>query len=373
VRTFRLIILGAGFSKPAGLPLATELFNEVRKRVKLLHGSDNAVESDLDYYLNYLRKTENFSGSAEDIDVEKFLSFLDIEHYLELQGSNTWSTEGNVTQLLIRHAIGYIILDRMPKKSQELYKLFASKLNPLDWVITFNYDTLLEQALDAIGTPYRLFPRRYTEIVNNTMGIVESQGSEIEILKMHGSIDWFDRTSYDEISKIDAIDHPIFGPKKTVMAKPIVDGPRFENDPLLRIYRAENPAPAYNAPSWQCSPFLLTPSHSKLLYSKPLIDFWRGMANSGGLFLNFGIIGYSLPDYDDYARQAIYEMGRNYREFVPNLELGGRRKQPFRILDYKTNNTAKASLRKRYKFLGEKQTEYWYDGLSRDAIEWFMA
>jgi hypothetical protein len=71
----------------------------------------------------------------------------------------------------------------MPKEVPELYKLFASKLNPLDWIITFNYDTLLEQALDLIGTPYRLFPRRYTEIVNNTMGIVESRGSEIEILR----------------------------------------------------------------------------------------------------------------------------------------------------------------------------------------------
>jgi hypothetical protein len=369
VRTLRLIILGAGFSAPARLPLAVELFNEVRKRVKQLHGSDNALENDLYDYLDYLRRTENFRGSAEDIDIEKFLSFLDIEHYLELQGSNTWSSEGNVTQLLIRHTIGYILLDRMPNEIPELYKRFASKLNPLDWIITFNYDTLLEQALDFIGTPYRLFPRRYAEIVNNMMGIVESQGSEVEILKMHGSIDWFDRTNYDEISKIVPMDdHPIFGAKKTVIAKPIVDGPRFENDPLLRIYRAENPAPAYNAPSWQCSPFLLSPSHSKLLYAKPLTDFWRGMANSGGLFLSFGVIGYSLPDYDDYARQAIFIMSKSYREYDPNFEFGGRRKQPFRILDYKTNNRAKASLRNRYKFLGAKQTEYWYDGLSRDAI-----
>ena len=373
MKTLRLIILGAGFSKPAGLPLATELFNEVRKRVKQLHGSDNALESDLDYYINYLRKTENFGGSVEDIDIEKFLSFLDIEHYLELQGSNAWSLEGDVTQLLIRHTIGYILLDRMPKEVPELYKLFASKLNPLDWIITFNYDTLLEQALDLIGTPYRLFPRRYTEIVNNTMGIVESRGSEIEILKMHGSIDWFDRTNYDELSKIGAIDHPIFGAKKTVTARPLVDGPRFENDPLLRIYRAENPAPAYNAPSWQCSPFLLIPSHSKLLYSKPLTDFWRGMANSGGLFLSFGVIGYSLPDYDDYARQVIYVMSKNYREYDPNFELGGRRKQPFRVLDYKIDNKAKVNLRKRYKFLDGKRTKYWFDGLSKDALEWFMA
>ena len=269
MRTYRLIILGAGFSKPAGLPLATELFREVRIRVKKLHGADNSLEGSLNYYLNYLRKTEGFKGSVDDIEVERFLSFLDIEHYLEFQGSNTWSSEGNVIQLLIRHTIGYILLDRMPSKIPDLYKLFASKINPPDWIITFNYDTLVEQALDSVGISYRLFPRRYSNIINS-MGVVDSSGQEVEILKMHGSIDWFDRTSYDETSKIGAINHPIFGNSKTVKAKPIVDGPRFENDPLVRVYRAENPAPAYNVPSWECSPFLLSPSHSKLLYTKPL-------------------------------------------------------------------------------------------------------
>lgn len=372
MKTFRVIILGAGFSKPAGLPLATELFREVRKHVRKLHGAGNSLEGSLNYYLDYLRKTEGFKGTVDDIEVEHFLSYLDIEHYLEFQGSNTWSSEGNATQLLIRHTIGYILLDRTPSNVPELYKFFASKLNPPDWIITFNYDTLLEQALDAVGIPYRLFPRRYSNIING-MGIVESSGKEVEVLKMHGSIDWFDRTSYDEISKIGTTDHPIFGNSKTVKATPIVDGPRFDNDPLVRIYRAENPAPAYHAPYWQCSPFLLSPSHSKLLYTKPLAEFWRGMSNSGGLSLSFGVIGYSLPDYDDYARQAFYEMSKNYREFDPSFELGGRRKQPFRVLDYKTDKKAKENLRKKYKFLDGRQTKYWYDGLSKDAIEWFMA
>jgi len=32
---FRIIILGAGFSCPAGLPLAAELFEEVRRRARV--------------------------------------------------------------------------------------------------------------------------------------------------------------------------------------------------------------------------------------------------------------------------------------------------------------------------------------------------
>jgi hypothetical protein len=105
MKTFRLLILGAGFSKPARMPLANELFKEVRKRVKQLFGVDNQLESDLENYNYYLHNTQGFDGSVDDIDMEKFLSFLDLEHYLELNGSDTWSEEGNKTQLLVRHTI----------------------------------------------------------------------------------------------------------------------------------------------------------------------------------------------------------------------------------------------------------------------------
>src|SRR5687768_14117351 len=142
--TFRLIVLGAGFSKPAGLPLAADLFREVRNRVKQLQGADNRLERDLEYYLDYLRNTEGFNGSTADIDIERFLSFLDVEHYLGLKGSDTFSSDGNETQLIVRHSIGYILLDRTPKNIPELYKHFASKLTASDYILTFNYDTILE-------------------------------------------------------------------------------------------------------------------------------------------------------------------------------------------------------------------------------------
>ncbi len=149
MKSFRTLVLGAGFSKPAGLPLAAELFQEVRKRVKNLYGSGNQLEHDLHYYFEYLKDAEGFNDSVDEIDVERFLSFLDIEHYLGLKGSDTWSVEGNETQLLIKHTIGYVLLNHMPEKIPELYKSFASKLNPSDYVLTFNYDTLLVPGHDV--------------------------------------------------------------------------------------------------------------------------------------------------------------------------------------------------------------------------------
>ena len=381
MKTFRLIVLGAGFSKPAGLPLAVELFREVRKRVRYLLGADNTLERDLEYYVNYLHNTEGFSGSADDVNIERFLSYLDIEHYLELEGSDTWSDEGNPTQLLVRHTIGYILLDRTPAKIPELYKHFASKLNPSDWILTFNYDTLLEQTLESIGKPFRLYPNRFSEI-RFSSATVDNSKDEVVILKMHGSIDWFNKSPYNDRVRYAReypipynVKHPLFAPDTIIVSEPIVDGPRFPDDPLLQIYRVKNPASVYTGsyPYWECAPFLLNPSHNKLLYVKPLIEFWRGWGRAGGLQLGFGVIGYSLPDYDDYARQAIYKFSQNYQGYAPDFELDGRIKQPVRILDYRPNDSNKTDLRTSYRFMDTKRTEYWYDGLSDEAIEWFMA
>jgi len=68
----------------------------------------------------------------------------------------------------------------------DLYVQFARKLRPDDYVLTFNYDTLLERALEQAGVPYRLFPDRYEEVSEYTAPIDNSR-SEVVVLKMHGS------------------------------------------------------------------------------------------------------------------------------------------------------------------------------------------
>jgi len=246
--------------------------------------------------------------------------------------------------------------------------------------LTFNYDTLLEQALDAVSKPYRLFPHRFSEIYDYA-ATVDASREEVVILKMHGSVDWFDKTAYNELSKpVDgytpriAANHPVFGTNAGIIVEPIVDGPRFSEDYLTKLYRVKDPTPLYDSVYWwQCAPFLLSPSHSKLLYAKPLSEFWQGLGRSGGLNLGFGIIGYSLPVYDDYACQAIYKIAQNYQEYEPDFELGGRVKRPVRIMDLRSTESAKKDLQKTYQFMERKRTEYWYSGLCQDGIEWFMA
>jgi len=52
-KRFRMFVLGAGFSKPAGFPLGLDLWHEVRRRVRLLDACAKRFDSDLDSYLHY--------------------------------------------------------------------------------------------------------------------------------------------------------------------------------------------------------------------------------------------------------------------------------------------------------------------------------
>jgi len=106
---FRIIILGAGFSKPGGLPLAPALWREVLARIDRDAGKENCVRRDLEVFRKYKEAVDGSAPSPESVDFEEFISFLDVEHYLGLRGSDTWSSEGNETQVVVKRYIGQII------------------------------------------------------------------------------------------------------------------------------------------------------------------------------------------------------------------------------------------------------------------------
>ena len=377
-KTLRVIFFGAGFSSPAGLPLGTDLFDAVRKSLADEHGRDNHVERDLARYVEYLDSCEGGSHDPRRIDYEQLLTFLDVEHYLRLKGKGTWSDEGNESQLMLRQSIARVLLHRMPGKSPALYQAFARRLDTADMVFTFNYDTLLEQALDETGIPYRLFPDRFTEI-HWSWATTDNSLSEVVVLKLHGSIDWFDRGVYER-RQAEAkvcptpyeVKHPLFGEDPISEAIPLTDGPRPNGDPLANIYRVKNPSLLLNRGFWECCPLILAPSHTKLFYAQPLKEFWWGLQRMGGLNLGLSVVGYSLPPYDAYARQALYHIFSNYAGYEPDLEYEGRKKRPIRILDFRPPADSGTEIRARYRFADWRRTELRLDGFSADSLEWLM-
>ncbi len=194
----RLIFLGAGFSKSAGLPLSVELLDLVLSELHAFEGKETHLHRSLVDYVAYKQAT---TGATPDpIDIEDFAAYLDYQHAFGLLGSDTWSEEGNRDQFLLRWGIGKVLNRLTPTEAgiPDLYLEFARRLRPRDVVVTFNYDLLLEHSLKHVGRPYRRFPHRLSS-VGPSGGVVDSErdADEVTIIKAHGSIDWASKAPYE--------------------------------------------------------------------------------------------------------------------------------------------------------------------------------
>jgi hypothetical protein len=310
------------------------------------------------------------------VNFEDFLGFLDIEFHLGLRGKNTWSADGNETQVLVKTLIGEILAERMPNDVPDLYLQFAKKLRPDDFILTFNYDLLLERALEKVGTPYRLFPFRYERIWPGGGGTVDESRNEVVILKLHGSIDWFDRGRYrrmeKEFQRQGARGHPtdpVFHPSSGLRVTPLVDGPRHADDPLSEIYRVLDLRELYaKQPHFLATPVIIPPSATKILWFEKFKDFWWGMDSAGALNFRMGIIGFSLAEHDDYARQVIYTIVSNYQQVQWGNEISGKKKAPLLLCDLRQSENEKTKFRERYAFVDWAKAEVEFEGFGDKLI-----
>jgi hypothetical protein len=376
-KRFRVFILGAGFSCPAGLPLGVDLWREVLRRANSMSGRAGFFRDDLKDYIEFRKRSDGIILTPDKVDFEDFMAFLDVEHYLELRGKDTWSHDGNEGQVVVKTLIGEILTEMTPTDDRipELYLRFAKLLQPTDYVFTFNYDILLERALQVVGLPFRLFPSRF-ERVHGDMATVDATREELVLLKLHGSVDWFDREVYnsldEEFRKQGSSHHPtnpVFNPTNPLKIVPLIEGPRFESDPLRQMYRVLDVEKLYGSGIlFLATPSLLNPSSVKIVYSQMLRDFWNGVGGVG--VMNFGmvIIGFSLPRQDEYARQAIYRMVRNYQENYWEKGELDHKKTPLLLIDYQQSTQGQDDYRKRYAFVNWSRAKVHFDGFNDEAL-----
>ena len=367
-KKYRIFILGAGFSKPAGLPLGDELWKEIIKISRSFNDGMRAskLKDDINNYIKFKSECDNKRIAYEDINFEEFLGYLDIEHYLDMRGSDTWSEYGNEGQVVVKTLIGQILAGKIPPKDKipDLYLEFARRLQPHDIIINFNNDVLLERALDKVGNPYRLFLDRYIS-VDEFGGIIDDNKEEILILKIHGSIDWFDKPDNNNSHF-----HPVFNNNIDLGLTKVVDGPRHADDPLINVYRVDNIEHLYRQDiMFTATPKILNPSTNKVIYANTIHNFFRGINSAGGLNFGMAIIGYSLPDHDIYAKQAIYSMVKNYQNYRWNEDFSGMRKSPLVIVDYKNNEKALQKFTDNYRFVDFNKANLYMDGFTSDSLD----
>lgn len=382
---YNIYILGAGFSKPAGLPLGNELFRYVVEEMKKpvhwreykINLYEDYLKKDIEKYIDYHKSIFGKKLDEEEINFEELLSYLDLEHYLRLKGGDTWSEEGNESQVLIRNYISKIIFNRqteMVDSDYSLYEQFVEKLRPEDLVITFNYDTLLENSLSRKNIQYRLFPHRYDKVLENGGGFLSTTENEVIVLKMHGSIDWFSIKSYHEsikynlrLKNYNCPHNIIFNDKTVFQPEKIIDEPYPSSSSLQNIYKVKNLDKYFAEANFLTeAPLILSPSMNKILYINPLLDFWSGFSQNGSFSKNIVIIGFSMPEHDAYLRQSIYSIINNFQCSTYQEKYD---KSDVILIDYRNDTPKIRDYKNTYMFVNPEKSIYYFDGFNEEITK----
>lgn len=358
--SFRVFLLGAGFSKPAGLPLASELLpsiEQVNRECFQVDGRSHLGEA-LEDYREYLDATE----PKQDVDIEKFGAWLDWQHTLRMEGSETFSDLGSEARLQLQWAIGKSIHDATPSSLPGVYLDFASRLNTTDRIWTLNYDLLIERSLEEVGLPYRRFPNRYSEIGESYLTIDPDQPKEMVVSKLHGSIDWTNLLE-DEWGRIQR-------PPAGVHSLP--EGLRPVGDPLatIGVIPPDLLKICYSEPKhWHTCPVLLfPPSNAKPMSGSAVVPLWNGLGLYAYMLGGVNIIGCSLPEGDQYVKQLVYNVTLDYAR--NRLKQGVPWPQPrIKVISKPRGSEEIRELHRSYRFLDPTHSDFYFEGFSAESLE----
>ena len=364
----RLFIIGAGFSKPAGLPLGEDLFKCVREDVRRFF-RDYEWEGPLE------REISEWKSLYPDqpIDLERVLAYSHRKHYLRLLGSDEYFEHGSQSVTAVRTAIQRILIQETPSETPTLYRDFAERLCAYDVVLTFNYDTLLEQTFEDVGKLYTLTPEWWLK--SKPSGY---KPKYVDLLKLHGSIDWYDRRYHDEAMRGHTEkghdvpnQDPIFGQNPSVPSESLSRGPTevYGSHLLPRVFRVPNHTgyfPIEGGLRAQVVPYILPPAHDKLLGYDAILDLWENLHRTQDVFSSIVIIGYSFPPYDSYAYEALGRLLDKYQHGgdTTNWE---QRRVPIQLV---TLEDSEQHVLKDIPFLDPAKTRVWNQGFSNAALNW---
>ncbi len=106
-----------------------------------------------------------------------------------------------------------------------------------------------------------------------------------------------------------------------------------------------------------------------MLYSGTLRDFWYGLGQAGTLNFGLAIIGFSLSPQDDYARQVLYWLVKNYQSAYWDEEVFGLKKHPLVVVDRQESEEQMEEFRRRYAFVDWSKTRSHMRGFDQDALD----
>jgi hypothetical protein len=106
----------------------------------------------------------------------------------------------------LRLVFGILTAIEIRVERENLYSQLVAALTPDDTIITLNYDTLLDSCLARVGwDPWRGYGLTGGKNKIDWRGrrpTLNPQLSGVKLLKLHGSLNWYVRGSYDQLSRV---------------------------------------------------------------------------------------------------------------------------------------------------------------------------
>ncbi|WP_291299329.1 SIR2 family protein [Elioraea sp.] len=299
----RIFFLGAGFSAAAGVPLTNVL---LPKALRLMR---QEIPDFYERMCQYARDIDlDLNGSPDATKFAHLCTYLDFLELREHGGSERWSDRGSRERLCLNFFLAKAIAHSTPEFTEipELYRKFVDRIRYPDIVVTFNWDTLLENAFDAAGVPFSY----------------DFQRGTVWLIKLHGSVNWvFGRHDPLTNTPDDLGFEKILGDFNT-------EGLDIFSIPKLRMRSSwESLKPLIHG----IDPLIVLPGYGKSFDVRKLSDLWYKIEHvsvqQGPIF----IIGLRVSDDDfimeglfRYLFRAAFKSTRVVSVMNPDAEVGTR-------------------------------------------------
>lgn len=279
------LVLGAGFSRPAGGPLLRDLLSDDFVATSDADPGDLAVVSGL-------LETRDGSGTMEATleDV-----FTDLWREARTGGSIRFGSETYPAEELLRQVnihLASVCGAVHVRRSTNLWSLYLAFLAYLLensrslTLITFNYDLLAEQVLDDLGLRYDYGPPGLIEFESGKRRRrLRRSGSDLSLLKLHGSANWGVCRGCPEAGK--------YTDKVTAFERPYVPTRRRSCPSCGRRF---------------LETAIIPPILGKAGEARHIGPIWGQARKSLGRAREVLVVGYSLPSSDAEALSLLREV-----------------------------------------------------------------
>lgn len=274
-RTSRVFILGAGFSVAAGIPLTARLLQEAMSKFAI---ECPGIFSRVDGYAREIVFSHNGRLDYSQLGFSDLCTHLEFIELKEFGGGERWSDAGSREKLALRFYLAKRIVEATPSGNSipDIYLQFADQLNDRDIVISFNWDGLLELALQKIGKPYTYNFDRFG----------------VNLCKLHGSVNW-------RLGEPNDLGYPVnsLGWEPLGFAQGLIDQEIWQTPQLLSFLAWDGFKPLR-----EVQPFLVLPGYGKAFDVRSIATLWYRPEFAFSTTRDIYVIGLSLAPDDHFIR-----------------------------------------------------------------------